>query len=223
MVKKQCSFLILLTLALSHNAQERIFSFKPGMGFTACQIHGDSYNGFNKFGVNIGASVSAALTKRTSLDLGFYFIQKGARHNQNPDKNDFTFYRVNLNYLECPILLSYKLNKVYFGTIGGSGAYLINYREANEVGDLTGTYPFKTTEWNVSVGLGRSIIPNKLFIEIRSTNSVAAIRPYGVRATNVFFPNPVARYFNKGLYNNILLVNLYYHFTFTKKQVVDET
>lgn len=217
-------FIIFISLSafVVSNAQERVFSLKPGAGFTACQIHGDRYNGFNKFGINLGISVNAALTSKTSLDLGFYFIQKGARHNQNPEKNDFTFYRVNLNYLEFPLLLNYNLNKDYFVTLGGSGAYLISYREDNETGNLTGLYPFKNIEYALSFGLGRHL-GKKISVEVRSSNSVAAIRPYGIQATNVFFPNPVARYFNKGLYNNILLVNLHYHLTFTKKIKTDET
>ncbi|MDI9342564.1 MAG: outer membrane beta-barrel protein [Sediminibacterium sp.] len=222
-MKKTVLFILTLLSALySLKGQERVFSLKPGAGITACQIHGDRYNGFNKFGVNLGLSVSAALTTKASLDLGFYFIQKGARHNQNPEKNDFTFYRVNLNYLECPLLLNYNLNKDYFVTLGGSGAYLINYREDNETGNLTGLYPFKNIEYALSFGLGRHI-GKKLSVEVRSSNSVVAIRPYGIQATNVFFPNPVARYFNKGLYNNILLINIHYHLTFTKTIKTDET
>ncbi len=201
--------------------QDRVFSLKPGLGFTACQIHGDSYNGFNKFGTSAGLSVSAAIKKRLSIDLGFFFIQKGARHNQNPEKNDFTFYRVNLNYLECPLMFNYKLNKDYFINLGASAGYLINYQEANELGDLTRIYPFQKSEFGVNIGLGRNLYQNKLFIEVRSNNSISAIRPYGIRST-VFYPNPVARYFNKGLYNNILFVLLTYHLKFTKKEVHEE-
>jgi hypothetical protein len=202
--------------------QERIFSLKPGAGITACQIHGDSYNGFNKFGVSAGTSVNAILSKKASLDMGFFFIQKGARHNPNFEKGDYTFYRVNLNYLEMPLLLNYKLNKDYFITLGPSAGYLINYQEANEVSDVTGIYPFRKEEWSVNFGLGRSLLKNKMHIEVRSNNSIAAIRPYGVRATTVFFPNPVARYFNKGLYNNILFVLLTYQIKFTKKERHEE-
>lgn len=214
--------MILLCTAFVKAQQESVFSLKPGLGFTACQIHGDSYSGFNKFGTSAGISVSAALTKRASVDLGFYFIQKGARHNPNYEKGDYTFYRVNLNYLECPLLLNYKVNKDYFITLGASGGYLINYQEANEISDVTGLYPFRKTEWAVNAGLGRGLFKNKLQIEVRSNNSIAAIRPYGIRATSVFFPNPVARYFNKGLYNNILWVVLTYQIKFTKKEIHEE-
>jgi hypothetical protein len=221
-MKKNCLLFFILLCANTIFAQkERVFSLKPGLGFTACQIHGDSYNGFNKFGTSAGISVSAAASKRLSIDLGFFFIQKGARHNQNPDKNDFTFYRVNLNYLECPLMFNYKLNKDYFINLGASAGYLINYQEANELGDLTGIYPFNSSEFGVNIGLGRGLFQNKFFIEVRSNNSIAAIRPYGIRST-VFYPNAVARYFNKGLYNNILFVLLTYHLKFTKKEIHEE-
>jgi hypothetical protein len=100
------------------------------------------------------------------------------------------------------------LNKRYFITLGPSLAYLINYNENIDYTDFTGFYQFKKYEVGLNIGLGRTII-DKLSVEVRSGNSVSSIRDYGV-VSNVFYPNPVARFFNKGFYNNILTLMLTY-------------
>ena len=186
------------------------------MGLNACQIHGDNYSGYDKAGIFAGVAVNASVNQKTSFELGFYFSQKGARHNQNPEKGDYSYYRVNLNYVDLPLLFRYHLNPVYFISLGPSLAYLIDYKEENERGDWTGVYKFNKFETGLNFGLGRKI-KEKFSVEVRSSNSITPIRNYGILATQVFYPNPVARFFNKGLYNNILTVIVTYKINFKKK------
>ncbi len=189
---------------------------KPSLGLNACQIHGDNYSGYDKPGIFAGMAVNAFVNPKISVELGFYFSQKGARHNQNPDKGDYSFYRVNLNYIDMPLLFRYHLNPVYFITAGPSLSYLIDYKEENERGDWTGVYPFNKFECGLNIGLGRKI-KEKFSVEVRSSNSVTPIRNYGILANQVYYPNAVARFFNKGLYNNILTVIVSYKLNFKKK------
>jgi hypothetical protein len=210
------SFFLLCVLNLS--AQEPsygVFMLKPTLGFNACQIHGDNYSGFDKFGFLAGIALNARLNEATSLELGFYFSQKGSRHNQNPKIGDYSFYRLNLNYVDLPLSLRYHVNPRYFITLGPSFAYLINYSENINNADYTGVYKFNKYEWGVNFGLGRSI-NNKFSVEVRTSNSVTPIRSYGV-LSNVFYPNPVARFFNKGFYNNIISVIFAYHLNRKKR------
>lgn len=195
---------------------QNVFVVKPGLGINGCQIHGDSYSGYDKFGVFGGASVNAKLGEKTSLELGFYFSQKGSRHNQNPKKNDFTFYRVNLNYIDMPLSLFYQVNEHWFLTLGPSVAYLISYREENHLGDFTGDSPFNKFEGGLNIGLGR-IINDRWSIELRCSNSITPIRDYGTAARNLYMPNFVARLFNKGLYSNLLTLFLSYNLNFENK------
>lgn len=209
-------FLFISLVGLAQVNPEPVFSFKPAVGINACQIHGDSYSGFNKAGIFAGIAVNSRLNSKTSLELGFYFSQKGARHNQNPDKNDYTFYLVNLNYIDMPLSFHHFLNKDFYITLGPSIAYLVNYSEYTDRGNWTGAYPFEKFEYGVNASLGRKI-KDRFFVEVRTSNSVAAIRPYGQIANLVFYPNPVARFFNKGLYNNILTFMVSYKLTNKKK------
>lgn len=209
------TFLLFTSSLLAQNS-DPVFMLKPSLGFNACQVHGDNYSGYDKFGGFGGIAINARLTEKIGLELGFYFSQKGARHNQNPDKGDFTFYRLNLNYIDLPLSFRYELNPVYFITLGPSIAYLVNYSEENELGNWTGQYKINTFETGVNIGLGRKI-KNKFYVEVRSSNSILPIRGYGIRATQVFYPNPVARFFNQGLYNNILTLLVTYKLNFQKK------
>lgn len=192
------------------------------IGINACQIHGDNASGYRKFGVNGGIGLNSRFNDMSSFEFAFLFTQKGARKNQNPDKGDYTFYRVNLNYLEIPVYYQRYVNSKYFITLGGYAAYLLSYSEDTEIGNWNGVYPFNNFDFGVNVGLGRNI-DEKITIEVRSGNSFVPARNYGIRANQVFFPNPVARFFNQGLYNNILSIFVVYKIdAFKKKEIPNE-
>lgn len=209
--------LLISTIVFSQDNTKSIFTLKPTLGANGCQIHGDNYSGYNKLGLFGGVAVNARLKNKISIDIGFYFSQKGAKHNPNPTKNDFSYYRLNLNYIDIPVLFRYKVNPAYFITIGPSIAYLVNYNENINYVDFTGIYKFNRFETGVNIGLGRKMLKDKFFVEVRSSNSITSIRDYGQIANLVFYPNPVARFFNKGFYNNILTLMFSYNIDFKKK------
>lgn len=209
--------LIVFFVSIKLSAQKNsIFTLKPSLGINGCQIHGDNYNGYNKVGAFGGIAVNARLRNNSSFELGFYFSQKGARHNSNPSKGDDSFYHVTLNYVDMPLLFRFNVNPKYFITLGPSVAYLINYKENINYFDYTGLYPFNKLETGVNIGLGRKI-RDRFYVEIRSSNSITSVRDYGVLANKVFYPNPVARFFNKGFYNNILTLMFSCNINFKKK------
>ena len=213
-------FIVFLLLAGFCKAQTGKFSLKPSLGFTACQVHGDSYSGYNKLGFAGGLYINAALKKSISVEFGIIFIQKGAKHNQNPAKNDYRYYYLNLNYIELPLLLRCQYKK-YFLTLGASAGYLANYYEASDIGKLTGLYPFQNFEYSCNIGAGRQLSP-KFSFELRSNNSFVTIRPYGI-TSNVYYNNFIARSFNKGLYNNVLVISLFYKINTKTKSAESKT
>lgn len=208
---------ILLFLVYTSKAQNdqssSVFSLKPSLGINACQVHGDNFSGYKKPGLFAGLAVNALVNDKTSIELGFYYSQKGAW--KNPTKTNFSYYRLNLNYIDIPLSLRYMLNPRYFLTLGPSIAYLINYNENIDYTDFTGFYEFKKYEVGLNIGLGRTV-KDKLSVEVRCSNSITSVRDYGI-VSNVFYPNPVARFFNKGFYNNILTLMLSYQLDFSKK------
>jgi hypothetical protein len=202
--------LILLFFSVQLAAQEaNVFSLKPALGVNGCQIHGDNYSGYDKFGLFAGLAVNSRFSASNSVELGFYFSQKGSRKNENPKNNDYTFYRANLNYFDMPLSLRHSINEKYFVTLGPSIAYLISYTERAFPDNCPGDCPFNKFEVGINVGLGARIA-DKITLELRSSNSLTPIRNFGQLANLVYYPNPVARFFNRGLYNNILSLFLAY-------------
>ena len=104
--------ILLITIGAQTAAQDnpdQIFTLKPSVGISGCQVNGDNYSGYNKVGAFGGISVNAYLKERASLELGFFFSQKGSRHNAKPDKGDLSFYKLNFNYIDLPLLFRYRV------------------------------------------------------------------------------------------------------------------
>lgn len=200
-LKKLLAILFLIPLALCSQEKSNTFNLLVTAGVTPSQVHGDAYSGFHKLGAMGGVGVESVFSDKWSANLSFWFIQKGARKNQNTEKNDYTYYYLNMNYLEVPVMLVYQQKKFLFDA-GLSAGYLINYYEGSEAGNLTGMYPFLRFEYSVKIGLGYAITP-KWSVNLRSSNSFITTRPNRTRQA-IYFNNIIARTFNKGYYNNIL-------------------
>lgn len=209
-------FFFAFTILHGQDRSASVFTLKPTLGINACQVHGDSYSGYNKPGAFAGISVNGYTGRKTSIELGFYFSQKGARKNQNPKTGDYSFYRLNLNYIDLPLSLMIKLNSHYFFSFGASFAYLFSYNENINNVDMSEYSNFKKTETGLNFGLGRKL-KDGFSVEVRSSNSVTAIREYGIAANLVAYTNPIARFFNKGFYNNLLTVMVAYNLGHNKQ------
>ncbi len=206
---KYLIFIILALFAISKAQTESKFTLKPALGITACQVHGDKYDGYHKLGFTGGLYLNALLKKKHSLEFGIIYIQKGARKNANPTKFDYTTYVLRLNYIEIPLMYRWQSNK-FFYTLGLSYGYLINYYEAStDLGNYTGLYPFLKSEYSFNIGLGMMIKP-QIGVEVRTNNSYLTVRPWQVGFVQPYYNNILAKTFSKGSYNNIMEVVLTY-------------
>lgn len=202
-------FLFSFQFILSQEENSQTFRFMLTAGVTASQIHGDNYSGFHKLGGMGGIGVEYQFSKKFASSLGLIFIQKGARKNQNPTKGDYSAYYMNLNYIEVPLIFTYKQKNKFLVDIGISAAYLASYYEANEVAQIIGNTP-KNMDYSIKLGLGYQFNP-KWQAHVRSSNSFITIRPYQT-PSKLIYNNIIAQQFNKGLYNNILEIALTYKF-----------
>lgn len=199
---KHLLIIICLVPALFYGQEKsNTFNLLVTAGVTPSQVHGDAYSGFHKLGGMGGIGVETVFSDKWSANLSFLFIQKGARKNQNTEKNDLTYYYLNMNYIEVPLQVMYQQKKFLFDA-GVSAGYLVNYYEGSEAGNLTGLYPFEKFEYSVKIGLGYAITP-KWAVNLRSSNSFITTRPNRTKQA-IYFNNIIARTFNKGYYNNIL-------------------
>ena len=197
--KKLYTVLFLLHLCL---LKAQVFSLEPGLGINACQVHGDSYSGYDKVGLFAGTSINARLSDTKSFLFGFYFSQKGSRKNPNYKSGNYDYYRLNLTYIEAPFMFKYYSHGTYFVTVGGSIAYLVNASEDATRSSFSAFGDFRPLEGSLCFGLGKNI-NQKFRLEVRCSNSIFPVHKFNL-GTKIFYPNPLARLFYKGLYNNVL-------------------
>ena len=187
--------------------------FKAGIkaGLAASQVAGDTYSGFNKAGLTAGGSVRTKLSENWSFQFEILYIQKGSKHNGNPDVGDYTFYLMKLNYVEVPLLFQYQNKKFSFKTGPGVG-YLTSYKEYDTFGEITGLRPFNTTEVSINVGISYNLFKN-LEVDWRYTNSLNAIRKHSSGASY---------WWNPGQQNNVLAFTISYWFGKTENTSTDK-
>jgi hypothetical protein len=199
-MKKNKLLFIFLFFVLNVSAQNR---FKPGLklGLSTSQVAGDTYAGFNKAGLDGGATLTGKLNEKLSAQFEILFVQKGSKHVGDYTKGDYSFYLMRLNYIEVPVLLEYHQKKFTF-EVGPGFGYLINSKEEDNTGVLLNTIPFYKTEVSGSIGLSYSIYKN-WNVSWRFTNSLSPIRR---------FASGASYWFNTGQKNNVLAFTLTYTF-----------
>lgn len=186
--------------SLPLSAQQR---FVAGIkaGVSTSQVAGDNYSGYNQAGFAGGALVTGTFSKKWTGQFEIMYIQKGSRHNGNPEKGDYNYYFLRLNYVEVPLLLQYHQGKFTYEFGLGLG-FLIGEEESFNFQDLTGVNPFNKSELGVNLGINYTIF-KKLGINWRFSHSLTAIRPHASGAT---------RWYNPGQMNNVLAFTLTYKF-----------
>lgn len=198
----------------SFSQDNKVFNMLFLAGVVPSQVHGDSYSGYRKAGAMLGLGIESKAGKNITSSIFFQFIQKGARKNQDVENNDLTAYYLNLNYVEVPLLITYSQKKYLFD-LGISGAYLINYYEADQNMNFTGMFPFQKYDFSVKAGLGYHI-NSKWMVNFRTSNSFITTRPNRTKQA-IYFNNIIARTFNKGYYNNVLEFTISYRLSLNKK------
>ncbi|MCX7728715.1 MAG: PorT family protein [Bacteroidia bacterium] len=190
-------------------SNEKRFFIGVSAGLTGCQVHGDSYSGYNKLGFLGGVFVHYKWFQNIIPQVGIIYIQKGSRHN--PDSANLSQYLLRLHFIEIPMNVKFLFlkKKKLFITIGHSIAYLFDYFEETNYLNTTHSVKNEKFEFSINTGFGYQI--NDYFnIELRANNGYTPFR-YFAFPSNIYYNNPIARMFNKGLYNNILELIFTYH------------
>jgi len=130
------------------------YRFNAGivLGANFSQIDGDHYSGFDKRGIRAGVKGMIYLNKKLDITTGITFVQRGSRFEDYRSgvlnrKND---RKIHLNYIEVPLLLTYKLlkkdGKGYRIDLGGSFARLFNSEIKEVVTPFTEVYQYGILE-----------------------------------------------------------------------------
>ncbi|MHC1708534.1 MAG: porin family protein [Bacteroidales bacterium] len=191
-----------------------VFLFIPGFtqqfhgglmaGIVGSQVAGDLYSGYNKVGFMGGGYVALQLDPKFSLQLEMEYIQKGSRHNADPDLPTDITYKLNLSYIEMPLLLRYRVMEHVDLEAGLALAAMVSHKETQDGQSMADYRPgFKST--NLSFVGGISYTYKEIYrVNLRTDNSLETLR----KGT---FPGMVRRIGTEyGQFHDILVISLFY-------------
>ena len=177
-------------------------SLKGGItaGFTASQVDGDNYSGFDKFGITGGPYIYRELSYNASVKLELRYTQRGAYHK--PDDQNFELYKLTLHYAELPLLFQYYVHENIIIEAGPSPEVYLFHNEENQDGEFRAEdYP-QFHRFGLAGNAGASYkIADNLWIGIRYTYSFVPIREH---ASGYSF------LLNRGQYSNSLMFSVFY-------------
>lgn len=150
------------------------FSLSMLGGVTSSQASGDGFFGFHQFGGIAGVEVNYSINESWSTSLGLQFNQKGAR--TYPSETSSYIYKLRVNYVEMPFLVSYYYKQFY----ASAGVYLgvkTNQRERTSLGPVDPIRPFRRIDFGAQLGLGYKF-NSHWKLELCFQNSVIPVRPH---------------------------------------------
>ena len=177
-------------------------------GFTATQVDGDTYGGYNKAGFQGGVFVNTRLSDLFNAQLEIKYTGKGAR--KPVTSTDPAVYNLTLHYIDVPVSVNVRVKQIGSAELGLVPAYLFAARGEDSGGPLPSDYLVTFKKFDLSFMMGINIkVFEKMKVNLRYTYSLLSIRPesyengYYTWFGNLFGPKT-------GQYNNCLMAGLYY-------------
>jgi hypothetical protein len=192
-------------------------------GANLSQVDGDEIFGFNKLGINTGLAAVVPFGEHIQLSIETLYSQKGSYQGKQYEDVDSAGnvttgeYKVNLDYLEVPVLLMYNDKDIITGGIGFSYGRLVRVREyehGNRVETTTlNDGPYSRNDYTALADV-RFRIYKKLKFNIRYAYSLAKIRTRE-------FENLLGDTWMRKQYNNTITFRLIYMFNEPQRIVTD--
>jgi hypothetical protein len=215
------AFLLSLCVARTAHAQWIYGAVSAGMNLS--QVDGDEEYGYKKIGFNGGPSVIKPLGKNRnwSITMELLFSMKGSRQGSEYPANDtivdsvnyYDGYKLNLDYVEIPLMVHYTDKKVIAGGVGFSYGQRVGYKELEDHNLTTGWQEMDSastySNFDLSVLADLKIrIWKRLWLNGRFSYSLLPIRTrvFSVPAT------PVDKTWERKQYNNVISIRLTYVF-----------
>jgi len=133
MIKKFSSIIfVFLSFGLGLQVSAQIIKGEAIVGMNLSQVDGDEVYGFKKIGLNIGAGVMIPFDKKGKWDVSLeaLYSEKGANQNrQYTDPIITGEYRINLNYVEVPVLVMFTDKDFISAGAGFSWGRLVGAKE----------------------------------------------------------------------------------------------
>jgi hypothetical protein len=154
-------------------------------GGNLSQVDGDEIFGFNKLGFNGGLGAVVPFGKNFQFSIETLYSQKGSYQGPQYEDTDTAGnvttgeYKVNLSYLEVPVMLLYNDKDVITGGVGFSYGRLVRVREYEHGQRIETTAlndgPYDRNDFSVLADI-RFRIFRQFKLNLRYTYSLAKIR-----------------------------------------------
>lgn len=132
----------LLLLFIATAMQAQVFKGELIGGMNLSQVDGDEIYGFKKPGLNLGVGVELPISKNFFLSTEVLFTQKGAKQRAKMDtilivdnEDSIRFngaYNLRLNYMEVPLIFSFKHEDAFTIGVGASYARRVGVKEIEQ-------------------------------------------------------------------------------------------
>src|SRR4030042_3853191 len=143
-------------------------------GFTASQVEGDSYAGYDKAGLQAGVFISTALSRTIDARLEIKYCARGAK---NPASEDNTgLYKLTLHYVDLPLLAAFNIKQLGCIELGIVPGYLFAANGEDDAGKLPDEFlmEFRKFDLGTLIGLSINVLP-KVAVNFRYSYSIFSI------------------------------------------------
>jgi hypothetical protein len=213
----------ILVLGFTKSAVSQWIYGAVSAGMNLTQVDGDEEFGYRKIGFNGGPSVIKPIGKNRnwSVTMELLFSMKGSRQKSEYPANDtvmdtvnyYDGYKLNLDYVEIPLLVHYTDKKVISAGAGFSYGQRVGYKELEDHNKMSGWQEMDSasaySNYDLSVLADVRIrIWKRLWLNGRFSYSMLPIRTrvFSVPAT------PTDLTWTRKQYNNVITLRLTYVF-----------
>lgn len=216
---KRIVLLITVTFAFVTAAFSQEFFGGLILGGTTSQIGGDGRGGYNKIGIAGGVFAGLDLSQDLDVQMELKYIQKGALSTDVENRPVYDPFRIQVDYVEMPVVFGYNLNKVNVNNVnlrwlkfefGLCLDVLVRTRQ-----EIQGVPVSENDMWNkfvVNTILGvRVDVKENLAIGLRTINSMTSICDsfkYQYSNGNVTYTRRLFPYY--GMFNDVLQLALFW-------------
>lgn len=200
MARKGTLIIILLFSVTVITDAQQVFNAGIMAGLNISQIEGDGFSGYNKAGPAFGIFVNTFFMDGLAGQVEINYSSKGSQRNTTIE--DPRYFRIELHYVEIPVLVRYFFPAGFSLEGGLSGGYLFSSREKDEVSEIPIITPFKKTEFAFIAGASWHITQNLSLIP-RFSYSILPVRQHSGGGTYRW---------NRGQNNNVVSVAFQYQF-----------
>jgi hypothetical protein len=201
-------FFIFILSSFFLNVSAQRFDGGIAGGLTASQIDGDTYFGFHKLGIMLGAFTKTQFSMNFGAQFEINYKQKGASENGTPQNPGI--YQLTLHYVEVPLTLNFYFTEDIIFDAGLAAGYLMGEKFIDEGGVVNQDYGLNKGDINWILG-GNYRFNDQFTFSVRYAYSLFAIRERNTGIYRGLIPNLLN--IKDGDYNNFLTFALYYQLT----------